>query len=205
MARPYVQPGTRMGLAEPAQMMQNIRGRAEAEGSTYPCWSVSWAVKGGTLVYMKRTTRVSRFGVFSLLGCSALAASSPASSAAALPPPAGNKAIERNMKAISKNLSELGPNLTDAEKVDANLKLILDVQRRLLAVKRQKPSVVSDSPKEERAALQREFRLFINKALLQVIEMEIEILEGKGDAAAERMRGSLAEAMKAGHAKFRQR
>ena len=127
------------------------------------------------------------------------------SGAAAAAIVAGNKTIERNMKAINKGLSELKSLVTDDEKVKESLKLVLNMQRRLLSTKMLKPGVVSEASKDERDALQREFRILINKALRELIDVEIDILEGNGDAALERINGSLSAAIKAGHGKFRPR
>ena len=82
---------------------------------------------------------------------------------------------------------------------------MLDVQKKLIAVKGLKPGLVSEADKDERDALQKEFRLLINKALREVIDAENEYLEGDGEAAAKRIQGPLSEAIKAGHAKFRPR
>ncbi len=148
----------------------------------------------------------SRNGSASLVKCAMIALVACSVSGAAAPEiVTGNKGIERNMKAVDKSMRELREIVTDEEKIKESLKLVLNMQRKLLATKMMKPGVVSEASKDERDALQREFRVLINKALREVINVEIEILEGEGDAALQRISGALSTAMKAGHEKFRKR
>ncbi len=148
----------------------------------------------------------SRRCVFALIACGAvvITASVPARGAA-LALIEGNKTIARNMKSISESVRELGSMLVEDGKSKECLKLLLDVQKKLMTVKRLRPGLVSEASRDERDALQKEFRILINNALREVIDAENEYLKGDGEAAAKRIQGPLSDAMKAGHAKFRPR
>lgn len=152
-------------------------------------------------------TRISsRRSVFALIACCAVVITATAAArGAAVARVDGNKTIARNMKAISESVRELGTVLVEDGKSKECLKLLLDVQKKLMTVKRLKPGVVSEASRDERDALQKEFRILINNALREVIDAENEYLKGDGEAAAKRIQGPLSEAMKAGHVKFRPR
>ena len=145
-----------------------------------------------------RSVSLMKFAAIALIACGVSGAAAPGIVK-------GNKTIERNMKAIDKSMRELSAIVKDDEKTKESLKLVLGMQRKLLSTKMLKPGVVTEASRDERDALQHEYRVLINKALLEVIEVEIEILEGKGDAALQRINGALSTAIKAGHGKFRKR
>ncbi len=149
--------------------------------------------------------RLSRRCVFALIACGAVTVTASAAAARGAAPARvdGNKTIARNMKAIDASVRELGSLLVEDDKSKECLKLLLDVQKKLMTVKRLRPGVVSEASRDERDALQKEFRILINNALREVIEAENEYLKGDGEAAAKRIQGPLSEAIKAGHAKFR--
>ena len=148
--------------------------------------------------------RSSRRCVFALIACGTvvITASLPARGAA-LARVEGNKTIARNMKAISESVRELSSVLLEDDKSKECLKLLLDIQKKLMTVKRLKPGLVAEASRDERDALQKEFRILINNALREVIDAENEYLKGDGEAAVKRLQGPLSDAMKAGHAKFR--
>lgn len=148
--------------------------------------------------------RLSRRCVLALIACGAVTVTaSAAARGAAAARVDGNKTIARNMKAIDASVRELGSLLVEDDNSKECLKLLLDVQKKLMTVKRLRPGVVSEASRDERDALQKEFRILINNALREVIEAENEYLKGDGEAAAKRIQGPLSEAIKAGHAKFR--
>lgn len=120
-------------------------------------------------------------------------------------PPAKNPAIARNMKAIGKNLQQLMTLAGDAEEAKKSLRLIHDMQRKMLAVKTKKPAMVKAAPKDEQEKLVTEFRIMANRMLTEMLQVELALLEGKHAAAAERITGSLADLVREAHGKFRQR
>lgn len=147
---------------------------------------------------------LSRRCVLALLACGAVViTSSAAARGAALAQVKSNKTIARNMKAISEGVRELGSMLVEDDKSKECLKLLLGIQKKLMTVKGLKPGLVSEASRDERDALQKEFRILINNALREVIDAENEYLKGDGEAAAKRIQGPLSDAIKAGHAKFR--
>ena len=116
-----------------------------------------------------------------------------------------NAAIVRNMKAINKNMQGLRMIAGDAEETKKSLRLIHDMQKKMLAVKTQKPVMVKAAPKDEREQLVTDFRIMANRMLTEMLQVELALLEGKHDAAAERIAGSLADLVREAHGKFRQR
>ncbi len=125
------------------------------------------------------------------------------SAAAQQKSPAKNAAIGRNMKAIAKNMAELRQIAGNAEEIKKSLRLIHDMQKKMLAVKTQKPAKAKAAPTDEQAKLVTDFRITANRLLTEMLQVELELLEGKHDDAAKRVHGSLADLVRDAHGKFR--
>ncbi len=134
----------------------------------------------------------------------AAAQSSAVSTSVALsgPQPDDHEALEKAMEGLKKNLKALSMTVADPARNADSLKSLHAMQEIVLAGKLLTPVHASQVPEKDRAAFQTEYRRDMLKALVELAQAEMELLEGKNEAAKKRIAESIVTHRDASHAKY---
>jgi hypothetical protein len=106
------------------------------------------------------------------------------------------------MKAMKKSLKIIGTSLQDPAADAQVLAAVGEMQVLLLAAKRHDPSNLNEVPRADRKAHTAAFRADIAKTLIETLNLEIAVLEGRRDEAMGYVMGSLKDMRDAGHDKY---
>ena len=106
------------------------------------------------------------------------------------------------MKGIKKNLKVVGAGLSDPAADASVLDALAEMEVLLLAAKGHEPSNLDEVPRAERAAHTAAYRADMARALMETLQLEIAVLEGRRDEAVDIARGSLKDMRDAGHEKY---
>ncbi len=126
----------------------------------------------------------------------------PAASAAATPQ-AGPSLFDC-MKELRNNLKTVATTLSDPTQTELTLEAVTTMQVYALTAKPMAPSNLEQVPEDERDAHQNAFRADMARLLGELAALEIDLLEGRREAAMERVRGSLFKLREAAHERFQE-
>jgi hypothetical protein len=146
---------------------------------------------------MSRTTRFPRttsrrLRLASLIACLGLLGFVPAWTAA--PDTAvteDSDVLHDNMKQIKKHLKLVGTFVEDSASREKVLAAITQMEGLLLLSKLEEPSNLSEKPEARRAAHTIAFRKDMIASLIQVLKLEVAVLDGDTEEAAEIIKGPL--------------
>ena len=113
--------------------------------------------------------------------------------------------IGDHMSGIKKALKKTARNLSSGGSVDEALAQIQEMQVHVLAVKALEPPVLEDAPESEHQRIRIEFRVMAAKVLRELIDMEIDVAEGRTAEAMARIKGPLFELRDESHEKFQKK
>jgi soluble cytochrome b562 len=137
-----------------------------------------------------------------------LALTARARAHAASPAPAapvlvdGDEALEQAMEDLKKNLKMLSQSVGDAARNEESLRALQAMQGSVLKAKLTSPPHAEKLPAGEQAKFKSDFRRDLCKALADLVQVEIEVLEGKNDAAKKRLAENVVAFRDASHAKY---
>ena len=94
---------------------------------------------------------------------------------------------------MKRNLKALATNIQNPKKDKKSLESIHNMQQHMMAVKLKSPPVLKDTPKDQHAALIRSYRTDATRLLRELVDLEIDILEGRHDAAFGRILSQIDE------------
>lgn len=106
------------------------------------------------------------------------------------------------MNGLKDNLKALAAALPDPESDAASLAALAEMQRHALAAKALSPDNLDDVPADRRAAHQAAYRADLARLLQHLLEMEIDLLEGRRDEAIAAIRGELLPLRDAAHERY---
>jgi len=111
--------------------------------------------------------------------------------------------IEAAMKGANRAMRQLRAQITDASKKDENLKLIGDMQRNVVIAKNMPlpPDVREDVQGDARAKLQADYRSELIGVVRKLLDIEDDLMNGKGEDAA-KVLDELQKERKAAHEKL---
>lgn len=110
--------------------------------------------------------------------------------------------LQKYMDGMKTNLKPLGRAAGDPEKLEDSLRYVSELQRLVVLSKLEAPANLDEIPAEQQVAHRMAYRRDMAAVLKELAEMEIDLLEGKHEEAAKRVRGSLLPARKEGHRKY---
>ena len=105
------------------------------------------------------------------------------------------------MESINKSYKKLRTQITDAGKNEDSLKLLLDMQKNVLAAKGEVPVTAEKVAAADKPKFIQGYRTEMNGLLTHLIKIETAVLEGK-NSDAEKLVAGLMDIKKAGHDKF---
>jgi len=106
------------------------------------------------------------------------------------------------MRGLKKNLRTVGDALKDPAGDAQALEALGEMEVLLLAAKKMEPTNLPEVARDDREAHTVAFRADLARTLITTLEMEIAVLEGRRDAAAELLRGPLLELRNESHEKY---
>lgn len=109
--------------------------------------------------------------------------------------------LYREMQGLKDNLKSLAMSLSGSD-IDAALEHVAGMQRHALAAKLMKPANIDEFSGDEAKAHERAFRRRMAVLVAELIDLEIDLLDGDPQAAFARVTGSLYELREGAHATF---
>lgn len=106
------------------------------------------------------------------------------------------------MKGLKNNLRTVGKGLADPAADASVLAAINEMEVLLLAAKGHKPSNLDEVPRDQRTAHTLAYRADIARTLIETLNLEIAVLEGRREEAVDIVRGKLKDMRDAGHEKY---
>ena len=106
------------------------------------------------------------------------------------------------MRGVKKSLRTLGDALKDPAADAQALDALAEMEVLLLASKGHDPSNLAEVPRGDRDGHRAAYRADMARTLITTLELEIALLEGRRDAAAEMLRGPLLQQRNDGHDKY---
>jgi hypothetical protein len=111
-------------------------------------------------------------------------------------------ALRVTMETMKTHLKGLAMALQRPDGRDAALGEVAELQRLVLAAKLESPPKLDDLPEADRAAHASGFRRELAAVLRELAELEIDLLEGRSEAAQARVRKSLFEMRERAHERY---
>ncbi len=106
------------------------------------------------------------------------------------------------MRGVKKSLRTVGDALKDPAGDAQALEALAEMEVLLLASKGHDPTNLSEVERADRESHRAAYRADMARTLITALELEIAILEGRRDAAAEMLRGPLLQQRNDGHDKY---